>query len=210
MVDVHARSPRPRLGGPRRARLLIASGCALALVSFLLFVHPFLAVDAPVQADTLVIEGWVPVYVVDRAIAEIARGPYIHVFVSGMESDSAQSMSVVRRLVAAGIAPDRIVPAPAPEVSFNRTSHMARAVRDRMRELRLEPHGVNVVTLGPHARQTRLAYTRLLGSITPVGVISVPKDDYVPAWWWASSAGIKKTTKDFAGWLKEVVFGLRS
>lgn len=44
----------------------------------------------------------------------------------------------------------------------------------------------------------------------PVGVISIPKNDYDPSRWWASSAGIKKTTKDFAGWVKELIFGLRS
>jgi hypothetical protein len=72
------------------------------------------------------------------------------------------------------------------------------------------PRGVNIVTLGPHARQSLLAYSRMVGPDIPVGVISVPKDDYDPDRWWAYAAGIKKTTKDFAGWLKEVLFGLRS
>ena len=102
----------------RPAALLIWACVLVPLLAFLLSVHPFLAINAPVQADTLVIEGWVPDYVVDRAVAEIARGGYSRVFVSGMESDSAQSMSVVRRLVRAGIDPDRVVPAPAPEAGF--------------------------------------------------------------------------------------------
>ena len=44
----------------------------------------------------------------------------------------------------------------------------------------------------------------------PVGVLSVPKDDYVASRWWASAAGLKKVTKDFAGWAKEKLFGARS
>jgi hypothetical protein len=87
---------------------------------------------------------------------------------------------------------------------------MAAAVRDRMRSMGVQPRGVNVLTLGPHGRQSRLAYRRMLGPSIPVGIITVPKDDYDPAWWWMSRAGIRKTTKDFAGWVRELVFGLRS
>jgi hypothetical protein len=178
----------------------------------LLGLHPFLAVNAPVQADTVVVEGWVPTYVLDSAVVEIVRGKYKHVFVSGMEEIKGEvgPAHVVRYLVAAGIDPTIIVAVPAPRVEWNRTSRMARAVRDRMLELGLKPQGVNVITLGPHGRQSRLAYSRILGAAVPVGVISVPKDDYDPSYWWLSGAGIKKTTKDFAGWLRELVLGLAS
>jgi hypothetical protein len=64
--------------------------------------------------------------------------------------------------------------------------------------------------MGPHGRQSRLAYSRILGPAVAVGVITVPKYDYDRRWWWLSPAGIKKTTKDFAGWVRELAFGLRS
>ncbi len=193
------------------------AGCASALlvlsVMFALFAHPFLAITEPVRADTLVIEGWVPPYVVDGAAREFGRGNYDLIFVSGMASggglppDTADAMRI---LAASGIDPAKIVAAPAPLTGWNRTSSMARAVRDRMFAQPARPRGVNVVTLGPHARQTRLAYSRMMGPEIPVGVISIPKDDYNADRWWASSAGIRKTTKDFAGWLRELALGLRS
>ena len=190
-----------------------ASALGALAVAFLLFVHPFLAINVPVKADILVIEGWVPDYVLDRAASEIVRGKYDYVFVSGMQSDDAEpsdSVQVVRYLVAAGIDPARIVAAPTESTIWNKTSHMARAVRDRMVALAVKPRGINVITLGPHARQSLLAYSRMVGPDIPVGVISIPKDDYDPDRWWAYAAGIRKTTKDFAGWAKEVLFGLRS
>jgi hypothetical protein len=200
---------------PRRRinRRLTGTAALIALVVWLLFVHPFLAVDAPVVADTLVIEGWLPQYALDRAVAEIRRGMYDHVMVAGMAQSSARAPDSVwagQYLEAAGIPPDRIVVIAAPEVRWNRTSSTARAVRDRLRELDVKPNGVNIVTLGPHARQSLLAYSRMLGPSIPMGVINIPKDDYDPAWWWASTAGIKKTTIHFAGWIRELLFGLRS
>jgi hypothetical protein len=194
---------------PRRRRLnLAAIGlCAAALYAFALFVHPFLALNEPVDADTLVVEGWVPDYVRDGAIREIQRGAYAHVFAAGMGPDARDAVRYIARV---GVDRSILIDSTAPATIWNRTSHMARAVRDRMHSLGIKPKGVNVLTLGPHGRQSRLAYQRMLGPETPVGVITIPKNDYDPARWWASAAGIKKTTKDFAGWLKEVLVGLRS
>jgi hypothetical protein len=181
--------------------------CTAVLIAFALYVHPFLALNEPVDADTLVVEAWVPDYVHDGAIREIQRGVYAHVFVAGMEPDARDAVRYIARV---GVDPSILIDSTAPTTLWNRTSHMARAVRDRMRSLGFKPKGVNVLTLGPHGRQSRLAYRRMLGPETPVGVITIPKNDYDPARWWASVAGIKKTTKDFAGWLKEVTVGLRS
>jgi hypothetical protein len=188
------------------------------LVLFVWFVHPFLAINRPVKADTLVIEGWVPDYVVAEAADEFRSGGYRKIFVSGLVfdkndrhfPDKSDAVIVTRFLLANGIVPTVVEDCAVSAPSFNRTSHMARAVREKMKSTNYVPRGVNVVTLGPHARQTLIAYKRMLGSVTPVGVLSYPKNDYNPNRWWASAAGIKKTTKDFAGWFKEVAFGLRS
>ncbi|MFT3868842.1 MAG: hypothetical protein QM715_10320 [Nibricoccus sp.] len=200
-------------------RLLLSGLLALAaLALFIWFVHPFLAISRPVAADTLVVEGWVPEYVAAEAAKEMLSGRYRMVFISGLFfertdprfSQGSDSAIVTAWLLKRGVPKTQIEACPTECPSFNRTSHMARAVRDRMLSLKYAPKGVNVITLGPHARQSLLAYDRMLGQTTAVGVISYPKNDYKPERWWASSAGIAKTTKDFAGWLKEQLVGLRS
>jgi hypothetical protein len=65
------------------------------------------------------------------------------------------------------------------------------------------------VTAGPHGRQTRLAYQRAFNHSVPIGVICVPIERYDARVWWLSRFGIWKTTKDFAGWLYELLFGPR-
>lgn len=87
---------------------------------------------------------------------------------------------------------------------------MARAVRDRMGALGVQPRGVNVVTAGPHARETWVAFRHALEAQAPVGIISVPKRNYDPERWWLSWQGLKWVPKDFLGWLKEVLIGQRS
>lgn len=187
---------------------LVTSMLVLAL--FTMRVHPFLATSAPVRADIMVVEGWVPAYVLDRAIIEFQRGGYRHMFVAELEpAASERSESSADYLVRHGIDPAVITVAAAPNTRWNRTSRMAQTVSLAIRSTGQQPIGVNVITLGPHGRQSRLAYRRMLGPETPVGVITVPKDDYDPARWWANDAGVRKTLKDLAGWLRELLFGLR-
>ena len=191
--------------------MLLLAG--LAAIGFVAGVHPFLATNSPVAADTLVVEGWVPAYVLDAAVRESRSSSYSHIFVSGLEAEGGvegEATAAAGHLIAGGVSATKVIAVSAAPVNFNRTSYMARAIRDRIRALGVQPSGVNVITLGPHGRQSRLAYQRMLGPKIPVGVITIPKNDYDPARWWASSAGLKKTLKDFAGWFKEVLFGLRS
>ena len=197
----------------RQRALLISLLAGLPAIAFVVGVHPFLATNSRVAADILVVEGWVPAYVLDAAVKESRSSSYSHIFVSGLEAErgaEGEATTAARHLIAGGVSATKVIAVSAAPVNFNRTSHMARAIRDRMRALGIQPSGVNVMTLGPHGRQSRLAYQRMLGPKIPVGVITIPKNDYEPARWWASSAGIKKTLKDFAGWLKEALFGLRS
>jgi hypothetical protein len=192
--------------------LSAASLVVVAAYLFLRNIHPFLAVNEPVSADVMIVEGWVPEYVVDAAVVEYASGSYKKIYVSGLESagPAADGTQVVRHMLRSGVEPSTITLAAAPPTRWNRTSSMARAVSQAVRRSGQPLSAVNVVTLGPHGRQSRLAYQRILGRNTAVGVITVPKDDYDSRRWWASEAGIRKTLKDFLGWLRELIFGPRT
>jgi len=216
MPEPTDRKPRPRLL-PWTTWLAVGvlGAAAIAVVRW---VHPFLAISRPVSADVLVVEGWVPDYVLVAAAREFREGPYRRVLVSGLAdhagpagaSERSYVQGAAERLGTLGIDRAQIVACPGPGAEWNRTSKSVRVVRDRLRALGLTSKGINVVTLGPHARQTLLAYRRLIDPTIPVGVISIPKDDYDPAQWWTSRAGRKKVIKDFAGWIREFLFGLRS
>ena len=61
------------------AAVLVLTGVAV----FLRGIHPFLAVNAPVQAEVLVVEGWVADYALKAAVKEFKRGAYKTVYVTG-------------------------------------------------------------------------------------------------------------------------------
>jgi len=48
------------------------------------------------------------------------------------------------------------------------------------------------MTLGPHARRSRLLFQKAFGKEVKVGVISVEDRDYDPAHWWRSSEGVRE------------------
>jgi len=192
--------------------------CAAALISFMLFAHPFLAVTQRVDADILVVEGWIPDYMLLPATKEFQQGRYSLLLVSGLQNDPEtpptasmpDTLRTVSRLEEFGVPRAALLPCPAPFARWLRTSKTAIAVRDKIAELGLKPRGINVITAGPHARETWVAYQHAFGDKTPVGIISIPKNNYPANRWWMSRQGLIWAPKDFVAWLKEVVFGLRS
>jgi hypothetical protein len=170
-----------------------------------------------VPAEVLVVEGWIFDYGLDAAAVEFRQGHYAFVAISGVrfaadeisDPDDSYARRAAEALTARGIPSASIVVCPAPATGWNRTSSSARAVRDHLAARHIACTGMNVLTIGPHARQTWLAYRRIMGPNLRVGIITVPKQGVDTDRWWASAHGIAMVLKDFAGWLKEWLFGYR-
>ena len=82
----------------------------------------------------------------ERTVAEVRRGNYQRVIIPGMVADGDRvpdQLFIRRRLEAVGVSPDRIIVLTIPATRWNRTSSMARAVRNRLAELDIVPKGVN-------------------------------------------------------------------
>jgi len=191
--------------------LVAAVASSVALV---LWLHDFLAVNAPVQAEGLVVEGWVPDYIVEEAVREFEAGRYEWVAASGGPLSVGTYITEYRTYADVGVATleklglpkDKLIVAEAEKTYRNRTYYSAKGVKAKLEELGLEPNGLNVVTEGAHARRTRLVYRKVFGSEVAVGVLSYPSKDYDPDRWWASSDGVKTTITETIGWLYECLF----
>ncbi len=72
-----------------RGWLLLALGCAALAFVAARGLHPFLAVTDPVPGGVLVVEGWVPDYMLEAAIAEFKRNHYAKLFVTGIPCSRA-------------------------------------------------------------------------------------------------------------------------
>jgi hypothetical protein len=181
-------------------------------------IHPVLAVTSRVDADILVVEGWVADAILTDAVQEFQHGHYRYLFTSGLviekdqnvESGDSYAAKAARTMIGLGIEPSSVIVCPTPHVDWERTSSSARAVREGLKKRGIKPKGINVVTAGPHGRETWVAYRHLFDKVSPIGIISIPNHTYDASHWWTSREGRRWVFKNIVGWTKEVLIGARS
>jgi uncharacterized SAM-binding protein YcdF (DUF218 family) len=193
-----------------RGRLIVFFGLLLLSAGFLKGIYPFLAVTHRVNADVLVVEGWVHNYAIDAALDEFQSGRYRQVFVTGGPvtgtggyiNDFQTSASVgADRLRKAGLAEEFLQMVPSREMNRDRTYSSATALRDWLREHQTPVKRIHVLTEHTHARRTRLLYSKAFGSDVQVGVIAVPNPDYAGDRWWRYSEGVKDVISESSAYL---------
>jgi len=170
--------------------------------------YSFLAVNAPVEADILVVEGWMTDEY-HKAVKELAgEGGYELVITTGgplrrghylIEYRSYAELTAAS-LMAMGVEASKLQAVPAPDVKRDRTFHSARAVRKWLDDHQRETAAVDVVTLGAHGRRTQLLYRMAMGPGHPVGVISLTADSFDQAQWWRYSAGVRLVIGEMLGY----------
>jgi hypothetical protein len=77
------------------------------------------------------------------------------------------------RLIMAGIDSSLITAVPAKNTSINRTLASALAFREWLKTNRFQIRGINIVSVGPHAKRTWITYNKVLKAGYPIGIISV-------------------------------------
>lgn len=175
--------------------------------------NQLLSVSRPVAANILVVEGWLPDYALQQSLDEFRNGQYEYLvtaggpleqgyFLSGYGSYAHLAGATLKKL---GLPGDRLIEAPAPETLRNRTFESVRSVRAKLNDRGIRIQGINVVSMGPHARRTRLVYQRVFGRNANVGVIAVAPRNYDPNRWWKSSEGVKSVFGEALGWVHELV-----
>jgi len=185
----------PTLRGWLLAALLVA---AVGLVAFL-GIGPFLAVTDSVPGGVLVVEGWVPDYMLEAAIAEFKSDHYAKLFVTGIPLEQGAPLSEYTNfanigaatLVKLGMPANDVQVVPTGATRRDRTYAMALSLRHWLRAHNMAPTKVNLVTGGPHARRSRLMFEKALGKGVTVGVIAIPDNDYDVRRWWNSSQGVR-------------------
>jgi hypothetical protein len=188
------------------ALLLTAAFLAIGLWK----VHPFLALNRPARAEDLVVEGWIPEYALRQCVDEFQSHPYRRVFTTGgpvnglgspAADDDTYAYVAASRLRKLGLEPPVVQMVPAKATGRDRTYTSAVALRTWLTERGISPHSINVVTLGAHARRTRLLYEKAFGDQMTVGVISVQDREYNPERWWRYSEGVREVVSESAAYL---------
>jgi len=191
---------------------------ALVMITFL-DVYPFLAITRRVDADVLVVEGWIHPYAIQVGAEEFNNHSYHRVFTTGgpvvgrggYVNDYQTSASVGADLLKkTGLPGELIQMVPSHVIGRDRTYSSAIALRDWFREHAVQVRSLNIVTEGAHARRTRLLFEKALGPGISVGVIAVNNPDFNAKRWWRYSEGVEDVIDEGVGYLYAKFFFLPS
>ena len=184
----------------------MASGTLLMLARCL---YPFLAVSFATHADTLVVEGWIHSDNVEQAAQAYQATSYKDVVVVAAVTDAKSKWDsgrykaeyIAGALKSAGVPKDRIQVIYCDVVRKDRTYSCALTVREWLHKREQPVQAIDVVTIGPHARRSRLLFQKAMGSTVLVGVLAMDENGYDPVHWWRSSEGIREVLFEAVAYL---------
>ncbi|MGH7954012.1 MAG: ElyC/SanA/YdcF family protein, partial [Limisphaerales bacterium] len=193
-----------------RGWLILILALLIAVVFLVLNIQPFLAQTHRVNANVLVVEGWIHEYAVRAAVVEFQNGHYEKIYTTGgpivgsdgSTNDFDTSASVGAELLEKVGMPSKLVQmVPSHEVNRDRTYSSAVALRNWFRQHKMTVHSFNVLTEDAHARRTRLLFQEAFGRRVAVGIISVPDPDYQANHWWRYSEGVREVLGESIAYL---------
>lgn len=179
---------------------------ALMLISAVVLVvgarnlHEFLAVNRPVGASVLVVEGWLDPEGLDQAAATFRKGHYARIVTTGGPVDNwpgtrgyasfaERAADYLKRQHA--VPDDQVTSVPAPPSAENRTYLSAVMVREWARRSGFALDRLDIFSSGTHARRSRLLYRLAFGPSVEVGVYAARSIDYDGEKWWRTETGAR-------------------
>jgi len=191
----------------------LAWGIVLLAVAGIIFwwgraVPSFLAMTEPVQADALVVEGWLPDHALAEAITEFRSRPYQCLITTGGPIDAGEVLAGYQTYAALsaatlsrlGMDSTKIVAVPAPRLRANRTFASALSLSRWLKISGANVHSFNLYSLGVHTRRSRLLFQKALGNSVPVGSIAAKDLSYDPDRWWRYSSGVEAIVFESVGY----------
>jgi len=187
----------------------VLGAIAVAVLTIFRGIHPFLAMSEPCDGELLVVEGWVPEYAVREVAHNVKRRERVQVITvggplkSGLGVGSSDTYAHLagERLVRFGVLPEMVRIVPISGRQRDRTHAFAVALHKCFDEERAGPRTLDVVTLGVHARRSRLLFSRVFGKSTDVRVHAIENRQYDPASWWRYSEGVKEVVSEGVAYL---------
>jgi hypothetical protein len=183
---------------------------AFSMIWLCIYGESFFSLTRRLPAEVLVVEGWIGDEGVRAAAAEFERGGYRYIVATGAQvperRDPANYAEIAEQeLIRLGIPQDKIIIAPIREVEHRRTFKFAVAAWLALQKRGIHPEAINVLTLGPHARRSRLVYAKVWAPDAQVGVIAWEPPYYQTEPWWRSIGRTKCFLKEIVGYPFEVL-----
>lgn len=201
--------------GPICEVFIILSLVGLAILVFAIFnLHPFLAKNAPIVADILVVEGWLPDYAIEAAMHEFSRGSYRQLVTIGgpiprgsyLFSYKTFAELAAATLTAMGLDPEHLLAVPYNSESASRTYDSATDLKAWLLLTNLQINSLNLLTLGTHSRRSWILFKKAFEPQVQIGIIAIEPLHYDPQQWWKSSEGSRTILSEFIAYLYTRLF----
>lgn len=181
-------------------KALVAVVVIVAAAGTLRGLFPFLAISCPRREGIMVVEGWIHVNAIPQVAREYAASHYRHLVVVNAVYDTGnkwvsgryQGEYLTNALTQLGVPPEGLALVTCNVVHKDRTYHSALAVKKWMQQQDVPAKSFDIVTLGPHARRSRILFKRAFGPDANIGVIALDEHGYDPVHWWRSSEGVRE------------------
>ncbi len=170
--------------------------------------YPFLAQNDPViNAGIIIIEGWLDDTPLQEAVKAIQPGQIVVTtggpvqFGGSLIKEKTYADVTAARLRLLGIADEKILCAPAPDMQCDRTYASALAARDALKQRGLLGKSCNIYSMGAHSRRSFYLYKQAFGVDYSLGIISLESQEADLRHWWRSSLAFKHVLSELVSWI---------
>lgn len=198
-----------RRGEWRGLLLMVLVGLALTVW---MEAYPFLARQAPVAAETLVVEGWVSDDLLVQAAGWAESNGVKKIVATGGPLEIGSFLAEWKtyaemtraRMEALGLGEKfELAAVPAEKVQRGRTRESARALR----AAGAAAGAFNVASEGPHARRSWRAFRAEFAGQAEVGCVALTPTEYGGTDWWRCSEGVRAVVSEAVAYGYDVLAG---
>ena len=192
---------KERYGLTWLGRIVFLFAAILSVIICFHFIHPFLALNSPVNGDIMVVEGWLPDYVLQEPIRDFQDGSYKLLVTTGGSLPQSSyfagsGYSTLAELTAArlkkiGFDANKLVAIPTPDVHRDRTYASAIELKKWLDSADMNIESLDIYSLGPHSRRTWLLFHYVFAPDKAVGIVALVNRSYDSKRWWKTSNGVR-------------------
>ena len=199
---------RGRGAGCGLGLVLLAAGAGFVWATL----YPFLARQAPVPAETLVVEGWVSDDLLVQAAGWAESNGVKKIVATGGPLETGSYLAEWKtyaemtraRMDALGLgAKFELAAVPAEKVRRGRTRESARALR----AAGAAAGAFNVASEGPHARRSWRAFRDEFAGQAEVGSVALAPAEYDGTDWWRCSEGVRAVVSEAVAYGYDMLAG---
>ncbi|MEI6455532.1 MAG: ElyC/SanA/YdcF family protein, partial [bacterium] len=161
-----------------------------------------------VNAEVLVLEGYVTDYVIDSAVREFKRGNYKLLITTGTPLETGHLLIAYDNtanvayatLLRSGFDSTRLVTVPSKEIRNDRTYNSAKELAKWLKLNRPDVRSINLMTMSVHGGRSRMLFQSAMGDAYKVGIISIKNYYYGKDNWWKTGKGFRETLNEAIGY----------